>query len=103
MCSRRIGGNDNGNCVSTETCPSEIAAANIGDANRFLNDLEQFKSVGSFMRTGVALPNLSRISGADELLARYDMFGNTQTQAQCRPVDSHRPGKIPFTRPPSRL
>lgn len=57
VCSRRIEYSDNGNCVSTESPPSEFATENFGDANQVLNSLEQFKLVGSFMRTGVALPN----------------------------------------------
>lgn len=57
VCSRGIEYSDNGNCVSTESSPSEFATENFGDASQVFNSLEQSKLVGSFMRTGGALPN----------------------------------------------
>lgn len=102
VCSRRIEYNDNGNCVSTESSPSEFATENFGDANQVFNSPEQFKLVGSFMRTGVTLRSLSRISGADELLARYECLethrsrlnGNqlTRTAPDISPSPGRHPG-----------
>lgn len=99
VCSRRIEYNGNGNCVSTESSPSEFATESFGDANQVFSSLEQSKLVGSFMCTG----SLSRISGTDELLARYEMFGNAQIQAQRQSVDSQGPRYFLITRPSPRL
>lgn len=77
VCSRRIEYNGNGNCVSTGSSPSEFGTENFRDANQTFNSLEQL----SWWVLSCASGSLSRISGADELLAGYEMFGNTQIQS----------------------